>query len=96
MSNKRPPSDRGLIPQLSETLQETVAAREASGESILKLWCERLGTEWSNRHNTLALDAAVSVMNADRANLQFAHGERLIIKKSSWIHQSVLGLFQGC
>ncbi|MGC4096938.1 MAG: GAF domain-containing protein [Nitrospira sp.] len=94
MSNKRPPSDRGLIPKLSETLQETVAAREASGESILRSWCERLGTEWSKRHNALTLDAAVSVMNADRANLQIAHGERLILKSHHGFTKAFLDYFK--
>ena len=94
MSNKHTSSDRGLIPQLSETLQKTVEAREASGESILKLWCERLGTEWSNRHNALSLEAAVAVMNADRANIQFAHGERLILKSHRGFSKAFLDYFK--
>ncbi|UVT19039.1 MAG: GAF domain-containing protein [Nitrospira sp.] len=94
MPNKRTTFDRGLIVGLSDTVQKTIAARENTAESRSKSWCERLGTKWSNRHNALSLEAAVSVMNADRANLQFAHGERLILKSHRGFSQAFLDYFK--
>ena len=87
-----------LLPVVERAVRMALAAREEAAETRFDVWRQRVGNAWSNDGASpiieCALDAALAVMSADRANIQLLEQDvGLVIKGQRGFSKAFLDYF---